>query len=192
MSKTLILLFHPALGRSKANAALVAAAAELPDVEIVDMQALYPSGAIDVDAEVRRVLSAERIVLQFPVQWYSTPPLLKAWQDAVLTRMFYMAYETEGRKLEGTPLMLAATAGNVAAVYLPTGVNLFPLEELLHPLRATANRCGLPWSPPFLLYEANKLGEDELRDAGERYAEALRQWRLATARPSVPVPAMAG
>lgn len=34
----------------------------------------------------------------FLIQWYSTPPLLKAWQDAVLTRMYYIAYESEGRQ----------------------------------------------------------------------------------------------
>ncbi|MBF2930826.1 flavodoxin family protein, partial [Pseudomonas aeruginosa] len=88
----------------------------LPGVEVVDMQALYP-GDLDMfrdgEREAARLLAADRIVLQFPIQWYSTPALLKAWQDAVLTRIFYVAYETEGRLLEGTPLMVAATAGNV-------------------------------------------------------------------------------
>jgi hypothetical protein len=82
MTKTLILIFPPDLNRSKANATIAAAAVDLPGVEVVDMQALYPSGQIDVDAEVQRLLSADRLVLQFPVQWYSTPPLLKAWQEA--------------------------------------------------------------------------------------------------------------
>lgn len=180
MSKTLILMFHPDLSRSKANAALAAAAGKLDGVEIVDMQALYPAGQIDVGAEIRRLLSADRLVLQFPIQWYSTPPLFKSWQDAVLTRMFYIAYEAEGRRLEGTPLLVAATAGNVPEAYAPTGMNLFPLEELLSPLRATANRCGLPWSRPFLLYQADKLDADALVVAGRRYAQALRQWREET------------
>jgi len=182
MSKTLILVFHPDLSRSKANAALAAAAARLPDVEIVDMQALYPAGIIDVDAEVRRLLTADRIVLQFPVQWYSTPPLLKAWQDAVLTRMFYIAYESEGRRLEGTPLMVAATAGNVPEAYTASGVNLFPLADLMRPLQSTASRCGLPWSEPFIVYQANRLSAGDLGEAGQCYAEALRQGRGGDAR----------
>ncbi len=77
MPKTLILMFHPDYRRSKANRALCEAAASLPDTEIVDMQAIYPDAGIDVAAEVGRLLSADRIVLQFPLQWYSTPPLLK-------------------------------------------------------------------------------------------------------------------
>lgn len=38
MTKTLILLFHPDLSYSKANVALAAAAARLPDVEVVDIR----------------------------------------------------------------------------------------------------------------------------------------------------------
>jgi glutathione-regulated potassium-efflux system ancillary protein KefG len=44
MTKTLILLFHPDLSRSKSNAALAAVAANVPGVEIVNMQSAYPSG----------------------------------------------------------------------------------------------------------------------------------------------------
>ncbi|QOT80932.1 NAD(P)H-dependent oxidoreductase [Cupriavidus basilensis] len=174
MSKTLILLFHPQFGQSRANRALCNAASTLPGVEIADLYALYPDGAIDVDAEVRRLLGAERIVFQFPLQWYATPALLKTWQDAVLTRMFYIAYETEGRALEGKPMLVAATAGNVQQAYGPGGVNLFALAELLRPLQATANRCGLPWSAPFLLYEAGKLDDQALAAAGKRYVVRLQ------------------
>ena len=81
MTKALILLFHRDLAQSKANAALSAAAAGLPGVEIVDMQALYPDGIDmfrDGEREAARLLGADRIVLQFPVQWYSTPALVKA------------------------------------------------------------------------------------------------------------------
>ncbi len=176
MTKTLILMFHPDPARSRANAALAAAARELAGVDVVDMQALYPTGAIDVAAEVARLLAADRLVLQFPVQWYSTPPLMKAWADAVLTHMFYVAYEAEGRRLEGTPVMIAATAGNVMGAYAPGGSNLLPLADLLAPWRATANRCGLAWAAPFFVYEADRLGAEALGLAGQRYAQRLRHW----------------
>lgn len=179
MTKTLILLFHPDLSRSKANAALAAAAAGLPDTEVVDMQAVYPDGidlSRDGEREAARLLAAPRIVLQFPIQWYSTPPLLKAWQDAVLTRMFYLAYEAEGRVLEGTPLMLAATAGNVQDAYRPGGRNMFEITTLFAPLRATAHRCGLRWSPPFVIHEADKLPPDALKAAAEAYVARLTEW----------------
>jgi putative NADPH-quinone reductase len=179
MTKTLILLFHPDLSRSKANAALSDAAAKLPDVEIIDMQKLYPVGIDmfkDGEREAARLLTADRIVLQFPVQWYSTPPLMKAWQDAVLTRMFYIAYETEGRVLEGMPVMVAATAGNVREAYHPRGRNKFTMEALFAPLRATANRCGLNWTAPFVIYQADKLEPEALEVAAADYVAVLESW----------------
>lgn len=184
MTKTLILLFHPDLSRSKANAAMARAAAALPDVEVVDMTATAPNGLDlfrDGEAEAARLLSARRIVLQFPVQWYSTPPLLKAWQDAVLTRMFYLSYETEGRHVEGMPLMIAATAGNTPDAYRHGGRNLMPVADLLAPLRATAHRCGLVWADPFVLYRADKLSPAETETAAQDYAAHLARW-IATPR----------
>lgn len=186
MSKTLILLFHPDLARSRANAALAGAASRLPGVDVVDIQALYPDGLIDAEREVARLLSADRIVFQFPLQWYSTPPLLKAWQDAVLTRMYYLAYQTEGRLLEGKPLLVVATAGNVPEAYAPTGANKFTMSELLRPLEATAHRCGLPWQPPFLLYRADRLDDLSLHTAARDYAAILKDWRRTTERTEDP------
>lgn len=180
MPGTLLFLFHPDLTKSKANAALRRAAAVLPYVEIVDVQSEHPDGKIDVfgdtDADVSRLLSADRVVLQFPVQWYSVPPIMKSWLDAVLTRMYYIKAEDEGGKLEGTPLMIAATAGNVPEAYGPDGGNGYPMSEILTPLKATAFRCKLPLAEPFLVYRANKLDDDGLEAEGERYATTLGEW----------------
>jgi putative NADPH-quinone reductase len=190
--RTLILLFHPDIAHSRANAALAAAAGRVPGVEVADLHALYPDGRIDDDTEVARLLSADRIVLQFPLQWYSTPPLLKAWQDRILTRMFYIDYETEGRRLEGRPIMLAVTAGNTASAYGPGGRNLYPLPDLLRPLQITANRCGLPWTEPFVVFGANKLDADALAAAGRAFAARLQAWSDADAVPPAPVQPGAG
>ena len=179
MSKTLILLFHSGPNRSRANAALATAAARLPGVEVADIHALYPDGRIDIDREVARLLSADRIVFQFPIQWYSAPPVLKAWENAVLTRMYYLAYETEGRLLEGRPLLVAATAGNVPEAYGPGGANTFTMAELLRPLEATARRCGLLWQAPFLLFRADRLDDLALHGAARDYAALLEEWRRA-------------
>lgn len=181
MTKTLILLFHPHFAGSRANRALLDAAATLPGIEIIDMQELYPDGRVDADAEVARLVAADRIVLQFPVQWYSTPPLLKAWQDAVLTRMFYIAYEAEGAKLAGKPLLVVATAGNVETAYAPGGTNRFPLRELLRPLEATAHRCALAWAEPFLVYDARRADAEALEAAGAYYRSRLARLPAAVA-----------
>ena len=121
------------------------------------------------------LLAAERIVLQFPVQWYSTPPLLKAWQDAVLTRMFYIHHEAEGAKLAGRPFLIAASAGNVPEAYTPSGANLFSLRDLLKPLQATAHRCALAWQEPFLIYDTRRADAEALEAAADHYVTRLAQ-----------------
>lgn len=184
MTDTLVLLFHPCLAKSKANAALADAAATLPGVAVVDMYALYGDGAIDADAEIRRLLDAKRVVLQFPVQWYAPPALLQSWKDAVLTRMYYIAHASEGSRFEGTPLLVAATAGNTEAAYSADGINLFPLNDMMQPLMATASRCRLPWAEPFYVYEANRLDAAGLRESATRYHAHLHNWIHGTPRPS--------
>jgi putative NADPH-quinone reductase len=94
--------------------------------------------------------------------------------------MYYIRAENEGDKLRGLPMMLAATAGNEPSAYTAEGTNLFALEELLKPLRSTANRCYWDWSEPYLIYRSNKSSPDELADAGRRYVEHIEAWRRST------------
>lgn len=179
---TLILLFHPNLTRSRVNAALTNAARGLRDVQIADMTSLYPPG-IDMDRdgarEAARLLGAERIVLQFPMQWYATPAVLKDWQDKVLTRMGYIHPQTEGAGLSGKPVMIAATMGAAEATYRREGRNRFTVAELLVPLRATVNRFAMDWRDPFLLYGTAELDAVAVADAARDYRDAL--CRFATA-----------
>lgn len=175
MTKTSLLIFHPNLSVSMANKSMRAAADRLEGIESVDMTALYEDGIIDIDAEVDRLLSSDRLILQFPLMWYSTPHLLKIWQNLVLTRMFYSKPE-EGEQLRDMPVMLGVTVGNVPEAYGPAGSNMFPLVDLLNPLRATAHRCGWRWGKPFELYCANRLPIEDLEVAAVTYAAAIEEW----------------
>ncbi|WP_454883616.1 NAD(P)H-dependent oxidoreductase [Sphingomonas oryzagri] len=179
MSAT-ILLFHSDYPRSKANRALAESAASIDGVEVCEVASRSKPEAIDVDAEVAHLLRVDRLILQFPINWYSTPPLLKVWQDHVLTRMYYIKAQEEGDRLAGLPVMIAATAGNVPEAYAPDGVNLFALEELLKPLHSTANRCGWQWADPFIVYRANRLNPEELAIEADRYAARIGEWVAST------------
>lgn len=183
MTQTLILVFHPDLSRSHANAALARAAGTVPGVTVIDMTATRADGGIafpDAEAQAAMLMAADRIVLQFPLHWYSTPPLLKAWQDAVLTRMVYLLPENEGQALRRKPLMLAVTAGNKASAYRQGGENMMPLTEILAPLWVTANRCGLVMDAPFFLYEADRLTPAARDAAAADYTAKLERWISAT------------
>lgn len=180
MSRTLILIFHRDLAGSHANATLAEAVTDIRGVEIVDMQARYPDGRIDMMSdgavEAAGLLEADRIVLQFPIHWYSTPALLKAWQDAVLTRMYYLNGDSEGARLVGTPIMLAITAGNDPGAYTREGQNYYSVDEILIPLKATAYRCGLPWHDPFIVYRADTLEAATRDDAARGYRRAIERF----------------
>jgi glutathione-regulated potassium-efflux system ancillary protein KefG len=88
--------------------------------------------------------------------------------------MFYIHPDEEGERLRGQPPLVAATAGNDPEGYNPQGVKLCSISELRKPLHSTANRCGLAWRKPFLIYRSNKSSPDELAAAGTRYAKHLQ------------------
>ena len=122
----------------------------LPGVAIHHLEALYPDGRIAVDAEQAAVLSATRIVFQFPFNWYSPPPMLKAWQDEVLAVGF--AFGPGGTRMRGKQLQPVLTTGGTRESYRAGGQNLFHVEDLLKPLVATAHFAGMTMLPPLVLY----------------------------------------
>lgn len=63
--KTTVLLFHPNLPESRVNLALINGLDD--DIEVRDMYDLYPDFKIDVAAEQKVLLEADRVVLQFPM-----------------------------------------------------------------------------------------------------------------------------
>ena len=117
--RTLILFAHPAFERSRANARLLEAARQVQGVTVHDLYEAYPDFCVDVAAEQQLLLDHDIIVFQHPVYWYSSPALLKEWQDLVLEYGF--AYGTDGRALEGKTLLNAVTCGARREVYTRGG-----------------------------------------------------------------------
>jgi putative NADPH-quinone reductase len=178
MAGTVILKFHPGYKPSRVNAAMSEAIAELAGIETVDMYALYPHEddlKAAVDIEVERLYAAERLCVQFPVHWFATTPRAMAWQDVVLNRIFFTRPE-EGKRLEGLPFMIAATAGQAEETYRPGGANLYPLPELLRPWEVTARQSGFAWHPPFIAYGADDYDDDDIARVARRFAERMAGW----------------
>jgi putative NADPH-quinone reductase len=178
--RILVLFAHPSPDRSEANAPLFAAARGLGDVTCVDLYAEYPSFEIDIDREQRRLSEHEVICFLHPLYWYSTPSILKEWQDLVLEHGF--AYGSGGSALRGKLFFSACTAGGAEAAYCAEGYHHFGIRELLRPLEQTALLCGMVYLPPFALFGARTAVEDG-RIAGhvadwQRLLAALRDDRL--------------
>lgn len=160
----LIIVAHPRLDQSVVNRRLLEEVRDLPGVVVHDLYATYPSGhlggGMDLERERALLQSADSVVLQFPFYWYSSPALLKEWQDQVLTSAFYHHYDAVGATLAGKPVMVAVTAGADASTYGSEGRNRYSMEHLLAPLAATVWRCDLDWRPPFVVYAAGRTPEE--------------------------------
>lgn len=180
MAKVLVLYAHPGQRHTQTNDAMAQSARTVENISFIDLYARYPRFKIDIDAEQRLLCDHDVLVFQFPLYWYSTPALLKEWQDLVLEHGF--AYGTGGDKLKGKWFLCAVTAGGTADAYRPSGYNHFELRTLLAPLEQTASLCQMTFLPPFALFAAQKARED---GRGDKHAaqykallEALRDDRI--------------
>lgn len=178
--RILVLLAHPSIDRSEVNRPLADATEGVDGVDLVDLYAEYPNFQIDIDREQQRLLDHDVIVFQHPLYWYSTPALLKEWQDLVLEHGF--AYGSDGTALQGKLFLNAISAGGSEAAYCSEGYNHFTIRELLHPLEQTALLCGMTYLAPFALFGSRTAVEEGRLDAHVadwiRVLEALRDDRL--------------
>lgn len=158
MARLIVYYAHPGQRHSRTNAAMAKAARNVDGITFVDLYAEYPRHDIDVDREQQRLLDHDVILFQFPLYWYSTPSLVKEWQDLVLQHGF--AYGHDGDKLAGKTLMLAITAGGSDEAYSPKGYQHYPLREFLYPLEQTARLCKMHFPAPYVLYSALKAEEE--------------------------------
>ncbi len=162
MSKILILYAHPRNDRSEVNSALIAAAKQLSHVSVVDLYAEYPTFNIDVAKEQERLLAHDIIIFQHPVYWYSSPSILKEWQDLVLKYGF--AYGHDGTALSGKIMFNAATAGAPKDSYSHEGHLGNELIDFFKPFEYTARLCRMIYLPPFAVFRAGHVLEDDLLD----------------------------
>ena len=174
---TAVLVFHPHMDQSRANKALMEAAERAAtngaDIIVRDEYAAYPDGRIDVRAEQELLGRCDRIVLQFPMYWYSSPALLKQWQDEVLA--FGWAYgSADAHAMRGKRIDVATTTGGDAHEYEPDGPHGCAMAEVLTPLRVMADYVGATFGEPFVVHDAlPDMPDDALEDAARRYVEFL-------------------
>jgi glutathione-regulated potassium-efflux system ancillary protein KefG len=180
MRRVLVLFAHPVLERSRVNRRLLSAIRGLENVTIHDLYESYPTLAIDVAREQELLVEHDVVVFQHPFYWYSTPAILKEWQDLVLEHGW--AYGPAGTKLRGKITLNAISTGGPAIAYRREGYNRFTIRELLAPWEQTAHLCGMRFLAPFVVHAAlGIVGDDDLgarRDRYRRLIEGLRDERF--------------
>ena len=186
--RVLILFAHPAFQKSRINRRLLRAVQGLENIRIHDLYEEYPDFQIDVEREQKLLLVHDVIVLQHPFFWYSSPALLKEWEDLVLEYGF--AYGVGGTMLAGKRMLSAITTGGSEAAYRRVGYNYFTVREFLTPFEQTARLCHMEYLPPFVVFGSLKLhDEQELADratAYRRVIEGLRDERFDLTQSPLP------
>ncbi len=168
-NKVLLLFAHPSLRRSEINKPMFDVAQTVEGVTAIDLYAKYPTFQIDIDAEQQLLKDHDIVIFQFPLYWYSTPSILKEWQDLVLEHGF--AYGEGGDTLQGKAFMCAITAGGPKQAYRTDGYNHFTITELLRPLEQMANLTLMKYMDPFTLFGSRTAVEEE------KLPEHLVRWK---------------
>lgn len=163
-SRPIVVIYANARSRrSHLNRPLADALAARPDVEVRDLYARYPDFDIDVVAEQRALSCAETVMLQFPMSWFSVPPLLKLWFDEVLERGW--AHGPGGTALRGKSCLVVTSTRGTAEAYSPQGAYRHPLASFLLPLRQMADQCGMSWQRPIAIHDAYRLDAHGVQEA---------------------------
>ncbi|MGZ5199564.1 MAG: NAD(P)H-dependent oxidoreductase [Telluria sp.] len=136
----------------------------------------------DVEAEQRKLLDADALILQFPLWWYGMPAIMKGWVDRVYAYGLAYGYKGEGNRyrygdgaFKGKRAVLAVTVGGPAQDYSPRGIN-GPLEQLLFPItHGMLFFPGMDVLPSYAVYDSERLGADGVEAAKAAWCERVRK-----------------
>lgn len=171
MARILILFAHPALEKSRVHRRLIREVPDVPGITFHDLYEEYPTFDVDVPREQELLLAHDLIVLQHPFFWYSTPPLVKQWEDLVLEHGW--AYGSRGKALRDKQMLSLITAGGGASAYQREGYNGFTIRELLAPIEQTAKLCNMRYLPPYVIAGTHRMNDDDIEQAAQRYRQLL-------------------
>jgi glutathione-regulated potassium-efflux system ancillary protein KefG len=171
MARVLVLFAHPALEKSRVHRRLVAVVPQLPGLTFHDLYEKYPQFDIDVEREQALLVDHDVIVMQHPFFWYSTPAMLKQWQDLVLTHGW--AYGSQGKALAGKKVFNLTTAGGRELGYAREGYNRFTVREFLAPIEQTMRLCNMQYLPPYVIFGTHWMDDAAIDEAARRYRDLL-------------------
>lgn len=172
MSKVLILFAHPALEKSRVNKRLIRDVNSLNNITLNDLYEEYYDFNIDVAREKKLLVEHDIIIFHHPFFWYSTPALLKQWEDLVLEHGW--AYGSKGTALVGKKLMNIITTGGTSQAYTKESINRHTIREFLIPIEQSAKLCGMIYLPPYLIQGTHRLTEKEIDDYASIYIQLLK------------------
>lgn len=173
--KVLILFAHPAFHKSKVNKFLVDGLINIEGVTFHDLYQEYPDFDIDVKREQELLQQHDVIMFHFPLFWYSTPAILKEWQDLVLEHGW--AFGSKGNELKDKYFICSVTAGGPRKAYRIDDFHSHTINQLLSPLKQTASLCKMKPLPPFVVHGTHAMEKQEVLDYKKELMSLL--WGLS-------------
>ncbi len=137
------------------------------------MQGTLPA---DVAADLEDLRTANLLILQFPMWWFSVPAILKGWIDRILAYgATYTSKMRYGRgHLRGRRAMLSVTLGGPQSTFAHNGRN-GDIQLLLWPIQMSLHYVGYSVLPPFTAFGVGS-GEPALVAADRAaHKQAYRQ-----------------
>lgn len=174
--KTLIIVDHPYYDQSVVNRRWLDEVRKYPDEFLIhNLQSSYPRSSIDCALEHSIIDNNGTIVLQFPLFWFSSPPMLKSWIDTVLTPGWAYA---GGKHLSGRKIAFAVTCGGVESNYQPGGEVGISIEDFLNSYICAFKRCHAEYAGLYTFYGAKPLKGDlditVVAESARGYVDFLR------------------
>ena len=171
--KTLVVVAHPDIDASRVNRRWRQELLRHEDaITIHELYKEYPRWDIDVRKEQDLLEAHDHVILQFPLYWYSYPPLLKKWLDDVFA--YGWAYGSTGNMLRGKKIRIAASIGDKKENYSSAGSVSFTVDEILAPFKASAIHVGAVALPYFAVFGASyQASDDEIDRSAKDYVDYI-------------------
>lgn len=173
--KTLVIIAHPNMENSVVNKKWKEEIEKYSDeITVHELYKEYPNEKLDIKKEQKLIEEAENIILQFPLYWFSCPPLLKKWFDEVWT--YGWAYGVEKGSLENKKIGIALSTGGIKERYVDGGTDPYTIKELLSPFKASINHVKGINIPEFIQYGAmpGALSTEEIESSAKKYIEYIK------------------
>ncbi len=148
--KTVIIVDHPSYDTSVVNRRWLDEVRKYPDEFLIhNLQSYYPRSRIDPVVERSLIDNNGAVVFQFPIHWFTCPPMLKDWFDLVLTPDWVQG---RGRHLAGRKTALAVTAGAGEDMYQQGGGFGHTLADFLCPFETALRFCKTDFCGIYAFY----------------------------------------
>lgn len=132
--------------------------------------------ASDIEIEIEKIKSADLIIFNFPMYWFSMPAIMKGWID----RVFISGYCYGGTRfydrggLKGKKAMLSFSLGGREHMFGNNAIH-GEMDLLLRPImQGMLAYVGLTVLPPFIAYHVPYISDDARREVLDNYQQHLQ------------------